>query len=120
MKGRHRMSRRQRTGRVRRLVGAVAALTLLGASMVAASPAQAGVSSVYDGFEGGNPYLFWNVRYDHGRSIVTLINHVEANTEFGGQWIAWFEAPGTAPARISSDAIVVPEPSGGQVTCRAS
>jgi hypothetical protein len=114
------MSRRQRTGRVRRLVGAVAALTLLGASMVAANPAHAGVSSVYDGFEGGNPYLFWNVRYDHGRSIVTLINHVEANTEFGGQWLAWLEAPGTTPARISSDAIVVPEPSGGQVTCRAS
>ncbi|RSM57991.1 hypothetical protein DMB66_31305 [Actinoplanes sp. ATCC 53533] len=113
------MSRRQRTGRIRWLIGAAATLTLLGAGVVAANPAQAGVSTVSDGFEGGNPYLFWNVRYDHGRSIVNLINHVNANTEFGGQWLAWLEAPGTVPARISSDAIVLPEPSGGQVTCRA-
>ena len=113
------MSRRQRTGRIRWLVGAAATLTLLGAGVVAANPAQAGVSSVYDGFEGGNPYLFWNVQYDHGRSIVNLINHEKANTEFGGQWLAWLEAAGTVPARITSDPIRVPEPSGGQVTCTA-
>ncbi|WP_203791287.1 hypothetical protein [Paractinoplanes rishiriensis] len=86
--------------------------------MVTAIPAQAGVVTTQNGFE-GNPYDFWNAHHTEGSSIVNLITHVEARPTNGGEFAAWFDAPGTVPARISTNALVLPRPSGGQVTCRA-
>ncbi|GIF02208.1 hypothetical protein [Paractinoplanes rishiriensis] len=112
------MFRRHRTGRTRWVVAAAAALTLLAAGVVTAIPAQAGVVTVQNGFE-GNPYEFWNARYTEGSSIVNLVPHADARPTNGGRKAAWFDAPGNVPARISTNALFLPEPSGGQVTCRA-
>lgn len=112
------MFHRRRFRRIRWVVGATAALTLLGVGLITASPAEAGVTSVENGFE-GNPYYFWKVDYDEGDSIVTLINHVDAHNGAGG-YLAWFDAPSSVPARIYAGPLTVPRPSGTQVMCTAN
>jgi hypothetical protein len=95
------------------------ALALTAATgLTLASPAHA-VSRFEDGFD-GNPYLRWTVHYDHGRSFVLLINNEQARTDNGGIWSAWFDAPSTVPARISSTPLLVDPLGTGPATCSAA
>ncbi|MGN9907557.1 hypothetical protein ACTMTJ_08400 [Phytohabitans sp. LJ34] len=106
------MFKRQRTV-TRWGVAAVAALTVVGASLSIATPAQA-ATSIMDSFE-GNPYDRWIEDERQGYSIVELTNHQRART---GHKIAWLEAypPSEHSARIHRT-VSLDRPGGGPAWC---
>jgi hypothetical protein len=100
-------------GRTRWVVGSTAALILVGASMVVASPAHAS-TSVTDGFE-GNPYDRWTVSVVPGFSLAELTNHQRARS---GANVAWLEAypPSVYSARVYRS-LTLDRPGGGPAWC---
>jgi hypothetical protein len=72
--------------RLRRIVTAAAALTLLGAGLAVTLPANAAITSYQDGFE-GNAHVQWTSVEIRGKSLVFLNNIIGRRSGDNAAWL---------------------------------